>query len=172
MRPNPTATPTPPPRPAPVTIDATPVAAPPKLAPAQPVPGEQPTVLQASQPTSTGVDLSAPSQLMTPEQNNMFAQMKPQVDTLVQLAKDGQDAAAVADMFFDQYLLSVDDATYESMCELFEDPKTIGRMALFNKGVNEHKAWFETLQLTLINKIKQEVAAATVQNVEPDASNG
>lgn len=157
-------------KPAPVTIEAVPVTSPiPKTA--QPVPGEQPTVLQASTSSqNTGVDLSAPSQPLTSEQQSMFAQLKPQVDTLVQLARDGQDAVAVGEMFYDQFLINAEDAMYDQLCELFEDPATIDRIALFNKGVNEFRPWFMTLQEAIIKKIKQEAAQATIEN--PQAIDG
>ena len=99
----------------------------------------------------------------------MFAQLKPQVDTLVQLAADGQDPVAVADLFFDQYLVSADDETYNRMCDLFENPKTLDQMAIFNKGVQAHRDWFETLQAALKKKIATESAQALTQNVDGSA---
>lgn len=166
IKPNPTAVPTTASaRPAPVTIEATPVSNAPPLVRA-PVPGEQPTILQPSQPTETGVDLSAPSQPLTMEQQSMFAQLKPQVDALVQMAVDGQDAKAVGEMFYDTFLMAptTTDELYSQLCDLFEDEKTIDRIALFNKGVSAHRAWFVTLQETIVTKIKQEEAQATIQN--------
>lgn len=170
QRPDPTQQPS---RPPPVTIEATPVPTPiPKTAAPQ-VPGEQPTILQASSPShQSGVDLSAPSQLMTPGEQSMFAQLKPQVDTLVQMARDGQDAIQVAEMFFDQFMSSAPDELYTQLCELFENPKTLDRMALFNKGVTELRPWFVTLQETVCHKIKQEEAQATAGSVENPATDG
>lgn len=174
-RPDPTQQPS-----QPVVIEATPVAQPrpvtvpaQPVAPAQPVPGEAPTVLQASGPSiHSGVDLSAPSVPMTSEQSSMFAQLKPQVDALVQMARDGQDAAAVGELFYDQFLASTDDDTYDRLCSLFENPNTLNQIGLFNTGVKEFRPWFETLQATIIHKIKQEEAQATGQNAPapPDPS--
>lgn len=156
-------------RPAPVTIEAVPVAAAPAVR--QPVPGEAPTLLQPSAPSqNSGVDLSAPSQPMTVEQSNMFAQLKPQVDALVQMARDGQDATAVGDMFYDQYLSTADDDMYDRLCSLFENSATIDQIALFNTGVRELRPWFETLQAAIVKKIKLEEAQATISN--PQASEG
>jgi hypothetical protein len=152
-------------KPAPVTIEATPVVAQrPVVAPAQPA-GERPTMMQASGPSqNSGVDLSAPSQPMTSQEQTMFAQLKPQVDTLVQMARDGQDAVAVGEMFYDQFLgtTAVTDDMYDQLCELFENPKTIDRLSLFNVGVKEFRPWFETLQATIIKKINDESAQSTI----------
>lgn len=153
-------------KPAPVTIEATPVVAPAQPAAASQVPqGEVPTMMQASGPSqNSGVDLSAPSQPMTPGEQTMFAQLKPQVDTLVQMARDGQDATAVGEMFYDQFLgtTAVTDDMYDQLCELFENPKTIDRLSLFNVGVKEFRPWFETLQATIIKKINDESAQSTI----------
>ena len=94
----------------------------------------------------------------------MFAQLKPQVDTLVQMARDGQDATAVGEMFYDQFLgtTAVTDDMYDQLCELFENPKTIDRLSLFNVGVKEFRPWFETLQTTIIKKINDESAQSTI----------
>jgi hypothetical protein len=154
----------------PITIEATPVNAPAQPAPAQPVPGETPSRMQASGPSiNSGVDMAAPTQLMNAQESNMFAQLKPQVDALVQMARDGQDPIAVAELFYEQFMLGADDELYGRLADLFEDPKTIGRMALFNKGVTEYEPFFKVLQDTIVKKIKQEEAQATIQGtVSPE----
>lgn len=161
-RPDPSQTPT---RPAPIPVEARVV--PPTVAPPPtPFPGETPTIMQSAGPDNGGVDLSAPSVPLTPGQQTMFAQLKPQVDTLVGMAREGQDAKAVGDMFYDQFLASTNDEMYDQLCDLFEDPKTIDRIALFNAGVKEFRPWFVTLQETIIAKIKLEAAQAVTQNTE------
>jgi hypothetical protein len=135
-----------------------------------PAPGSQPTVTVieepkpletvAPQPTSpqvtphTGVDLNVPSRPLTPEQRQMFAQLKPQVDTLVQIAREGGDALKVADTFFETTMLPLPDEGYDRLCEFFEDPKTLEHIAVLNTGVLEQRAFFETLQ----NRIKERIA--------------
>lgn len=142
----------------------------PLTVPLTPAPGSQPTVtvvedpqppvLEAAPqmvqglPPHTGVDLSTPSQPMTPEQRQMFAQLKPQVDTLVQIARDGGDATKVADTFFETTMLPLPDDGYDRLCEFFEDPKTLDHIAVLNTGVIEQRTFFETLQ----NRIKERIA--------------
>lgn len=132
---------------APVHIEATPIEVP----AAQQVPAAS----QGPVP-HTGVDLNAPSTVHSPERQQMFAQLKPQVDTLVQIAREGQvGATEVADSFFQTTMLRLDDDAYDQLCEFFEDPNSIDHIAVLNTGVREHRAFFETLQ----NRIKERIFA-------------
>jgi len=142
----------------------------------QPTPGSQPTRIQAPaagtvapapapvtvQATGvqgltphTGVNLEAPSQPMSQDDRNMFAQLKPQVDTLVQMFRDGADPVQCAQVFFDTTLMNVDDATYDKLCSFFENPAAIDQISIFNTGVKDLRPQFEAFQ----NHIKQLVTS-------------
>jgi hypothetical protein len=102
----------------------------------------------------TGVNLDAPSQPLTQDDRAMFAQLKPQVDSLVQMAREGSDPLMTAQVFFDNVMMSVDDQIYDRLCVLIENPQAIEQLTIFNTGVKEQRPFFEAFQ----NKVKELIA--------------
>lgn len=127
-----------------------------------PVPGpvQAATVVPADTP-HTGVNLEAPTSPETLEQQHMFAQLKPHVDSLVQMAREGAEPVAVADMFFSSVLQPMDDNDYNKMCVFLENPLLLTQLAIFNTGVKDFRvAFFEPLQKRIIELIAGEDNAA------------
>jgi hypothetical protein len=145
------------------------------------VPGSQPTRIAAPAPTAvvpqvaqapsleaqparvvvqptphTGVNLDAPSQPMSQDDRSMFAQLKPQVDSLVQMFREGADPTACANVFFDQVMMVVDDATYDRLCVFFENPQAVEQITIFNTGVKELRPQFEAFQKAVTEKISSQ----------------
>jgi hypothetical protein len=118
---------------------------------APPLASQPAAVVAPAPPVHTGVNLDAPSQPLSQEDRNMFAQLKPQVDTLVQMAREGADPVAAGQVFFDNVMMVVDDAIYDRLCTLIENPTAVDQLAIFNTGVKEQRAFFEAFQ----NKLKE-----------------
>lgn len=148
-------------KPPPVSIQATVVNPSPKAAP-----------VQAAGPAGhTGVNLDAPSQPMTDQDRNMFAQLKPQVDTLVQMFRDGADPVQCAQVFFDTTMMGVDDSTYDKLCGFFENPQAIAQISIFNTGVSELSPKFETFQKKVMELIAgQDQAASGIGGSNPPST--
>jgi hypothetical protein len=153
-------------RPAPGTQPTQPAAArisPASVQQAPPLAAQaQPVVVQPAH--HTGVNLDAPTQPMTDETRHMFAQLKPQVDTLVTMARDGADPVETANVFFEQVMINpaTDEGVYNRLCDLFENPNAITQIAIFNTGVKEQHVFFEAFQKRVMERIQAEDQA--VQN--------
>lgn len=129
---------------------------------------EQPVVPPPSPvptPTHTGVDLNAPSTAFTPEQQSMFAQVKPQVDSLVQMARENADPVEAANVFFELVMLNeqTTDAAYNQIADLIMDSGALNKLAVLNTGVREYAPFFQAFQRRLSERILEETQAA--QNV-------
>lgn len=159
----------------------TPQAAPiPQAAPVQPVHVARPTYNDPNgnpTPPPAGVDLSQPSALPpgslspgpnigvpsthipaggTPQETqNMFAEMKRQIDALVDVARNGTDPVAVADMFYDQTMADMEDDDYSKLAGFVESEKFMGSIAIYNAKVHEHTEWFAKLRAQLVARITE-----------------
>lgn len=91
----------------------------------------------------------------------MFAQLKPQVDALVQMARENADPIITADTFFEHVMGQLDDNSYSALAEFILNPKAMERIAIFNTGVKEYAAFFEAFQKQLAGRIQSEDVAAT-----------
>lgn len=139
---------------------------PPVVAAAQPpvvLPMDTPSMPHAPTAPQTGVDLNAPSQVLSPEQQSMFAQVKPQVDALVEMAAGGADGTQTADIFFEQVMMNMDDKMYGQIATFIESPNAVQQLAVFNTGVTKHAAFFEAFRVRLMQRLAEETAAATNQ---------
>lgn len=144
--PSPTATPTPAPGPTGSTLET---------APAQPVdlPMDRPSSLPPGS-LSQGHNVDTPSsQLGDPA---MFAETKKQIDALVDVARGGADPAAVADLFFEQTMLTLDDANYGQLANLIESNAFLGTIGLYNSQVKDFAEFFTTMRSRLVERITAE----------------
>lgn len=79
----------------------------------------------------------------------MFAQLKPQLDQLAQLAKTNADPVEVAKLTIQMLPEQFDDA----LAQLVSTPENFARLAVLSPGVKEHAEWFERLRVALHNEL-------------------
>lgn len=144
-----------PPRPAPVPRPASA----PGSQPTPPAPGSQPTAPAAPAATSssnTMADIPSGDQ-------EMFAQLKPQIDSLVQMAGQGADPTAAADLLFDQVIVDLPDQFYEKVADIITGPNFVQQAAVFNPAVLQHKEFFEKFRAQIDKRFTDEDAQAGQQ---------
>lgn len=140
------------------------------VAPPPPPPGSVPT--QAPAPL-VGVK-PAPQMTDIPSgDQEMLAQLMPQIDALVAMAERGSPADAAADLIFDQYIMDLpetpNDVLFEKVASLLTGPNLINQAAVFNPKVLAHEQWFRQFQQRIVARYDQEEKEADGQN--PTAAN-
>ena len=106
----------------------------------------------------------------------MFAQLKPQIDTLVQMATEQPDpaaAVAAADFLYDNMISTLPDEFYDRLYEVMHTDNFVKNAAIFNPGVSQHVPWFEAFRRQVLKRYDDEEAAAISQPTEltPAAGN-
>jgi hypothetical protein len=150
-------------RPAPRVIPAparplAPVAqVPPPTAPTVPAPTPAPTQSLTDLPTGD---------------SNMLAQLKPQIDSLVEMAAQGSDATGCADLIFDQVFSdpNLPDDLYEKLANFIDSPQFVTYVTLINQTAKAHAAWFEAFKAQIIKRlddagVDEEVKVQPVVNI-------
>lgn len=100
----------------------------------------------------------------------MFAQLKPQIDTLVQMATeqpDPQAAVAAADFLYDNMISTLPDEFYDRLYEVVHSDNFVKNAAVFNPAVSQHAAWFEAFRRQVLKRYDDEEAAAMSQPSQP-----
>ena len=97
----------------------------------------------------------------------MFAQLKPQIDSLCTMAGQGSDPIGAADLLYDQLICDLPDEIYDKVAEMIESPNFIRNAAVFNPAVNTVKDWFEKLRAQVILRINQADAEAGQEPTQP-----
>ena len=141
-------------------------AARPPAAPVQPAPGSQPT--QPQQPAAP-VASAQPTDIPSGD-SQVFAQLKPQIDTLVQMATeqpDPQAAVAAADFLYDNMISTLPDEFYDRLYEVVHSDNFIRNASVFNPGVAKHVPWFIAFKAQVLKRYDDEEAAAISQPTEP-----
>jgi hypothetical protein len=121
----------------------------------------QPTPNPQARPTPQTAPPAQPQ--LSPEQQAMFAELKPVVDALVGTADNGAPAVDVANMFFEQSMMPLDDDGYTRLVNFLENPNSLKQLAFFSPGVNKHQQWFTDLRAQLLARISAESAAADTE---------
>lgn len=117
-------------------------------------PGQIPSKTAAPQgPAASATDIPTGDQ-------EMFAQLKPQIDSLVEMAKQGSDPAAAADLLFDQVIIELPDALYGRVADLIGQTNFLRNAAVFNPAVGTYETFFKAFQAQIIKRIEQEDSAA------------
>lgn len=114
----------------------------------------QPSALPAGSLAPGGPDINAPSTHLPPEGQNMFAEMKKQIDALVEVAKGGADPVTVADLFFDQSMGALNDDDYGKLAAFVESDGFLKTLAIYNGQANDHAEWFATVRAQLVKRIE------------------
>jgi hypothetical protein len=149
------------------------LALPQRAASPQPAPGSQPTPKPAtvSQPAASPPAANATD--IPSGDAQVFAQLKPQIDTLVQMASeqpDPQAAVAAADFLYDNMISTLPDEFYDRLYEVVGADNFVKNAAIFNPGVSQHVPWFEAFRRQVLKRYDDEEAAAISQPTEPAAN--
>lgn len=108
---------------------------------------------------SPGPDINVPSNPHSETTVN-FAETKARIDAFVAIAESGADPAAVADTFFQQEMMSLDDDAYSQLAANIDDPEFVNQISIFNSKVKEQRPFFEALRVRLSQRIDEESQAA------------
>lgn len=112
-----------------------------------------------SQPSNAGTTPSAGPRPVTDIPSGdaqMFAQLKPQIDALVQMAKDNADAVGAANLLFEQVMLELPDEIYSRVADLIAGENFVKNATVFNPAVGQYLPWFATFQAQIVKRIEQE----------------
>jgi hypothetical protein len=113
-------------------------------------------------PTAVPTQPAAPSAPQAPPINpndipsgdqQMLQQLKPQVDSLVQMAEQKSDPVGTADLVFEQVFASVSDADYEKLADFIDNPQFLNYVKLINPAAGAHIEWFTTFQTQIVKHL-------------------
>jgi hypothetical protein len=91
----------------------------------------------------------------------MFGELKPIVDNLVLTMQNGAEPVGVADFFFEQTFMNIeDDKVYDQLADFVESPTCIQRLGFFNPAVAANVAWFEKFRARVIELLNAPEAPA------------
>lgn len=133
-----------------------------------PAPGSQPTQPTPAQPAAQAQPAQATD--IPSGDSQVFAQLKPQIDTLVQMATeqpDPQAAVAAADFLYDNMISTLPDEFYDRLYEVVHSDNFIRNATVFNPGVAKHVPWFIAFKAQVLKRYDDEEAAAISQPTEP-----
>lgn len=90
----------------------------------------------------------------------MLAQLKPQIDSLVQMAEQKSDPTGAADLIFDQVLMNpqLPDEIYEQLANFIDSENFVNYVGIINPAAIPHRNWFEAFKTQLINRLAIEEA--------------
>ena len=135
----------------------------------------QPRVLPQQRPTAPGAAPTQPQPQAAPVQpaqsvgdipsgdQQMFAELKPQIDALVAMAAQGSDPDGAADILFDEVIMDLPDEFYEKLADLIGGENFVTKAAVFNPAVNTHAEWFKRFQARIVTRYNEEDQAATTK---------
>lgn len=112
-----------------------------------------------SAPAAPAVDLSQPSPQPTGNES-MFIQAKKLVDGLIEAAQRGVNPKEMAQSFFNNTMLAMDDGVYEMLCTQLEAPNFLDQISLLNPNARSYGIFFNELQQALLQFIHAENEAA------------
>jgi hypothetical protein len=142
---------------APTTAAPTPVT-PASVRPVAPSSGvdlSRPSPLPAGS-LAQGANIEAPSSQLPQGDSSMFAEYKKQVDALVDVARNGADPVAVANAFFEQTMMELNDADYGRLAAIVENESFVSTIGIYNAQVKEYGSFFADLRAQLIKRIAEE----------------
>lgn len=96
----------------------------------------------------------AETSIVSTEEIQMLNVLRPQLETLTQMAAEGANPVEVAQLTLEQLPESPDvDA---QLYRLISDPKCLNKLALIQPLVNQHRAWFEQLIQALLAEFEED----------------
>jgi hypothetical protein len=148
--------------------------------PRPPPPGSVPTAapVPASVPTPTPAARPAPvAPIIHPTDipsgdSQMLAQLKPQIDSLVQMAEAGSDPIGAADLIFDQVFLdpNLPDEIFEKLAGFVDSQTFVNYVIVMNPLARPHSAWFETFKTQIVKRLVDETETIDTPTPQPPAT--
>jgi len=83
----------------------------------------------------------------------MLQQLKPQVDSLVQMAEQGSDATGTADLVFEQVFSNLNDEDYEKLANFIDNPQFLNYVKIINPAAATHADWFAAFQAQILKHL-------------------
>lgn len=153
------------------------------VAPARPAPpGSVPTAQSTPAPTNAPKSTPAPIAATPTIQltdipsgdSQMLAQLKPQIDSLVQMAEAGSDPIGSADLIFDQVFLdpNLPDEIFEKLAGFVDSPTFVNYVIVMNPGARPHSAWFETFKTQIVKRLVEETETIDTPTPQIPVANG
>lgn len=128
------------------------------------LPNPQPQPQPSFSPAPTFAPQPVPA--AAPSGNSDMANLKRQVDLLVQNAKIGADPKELANTILDL----TPDEKLDALGEMLEAPDMIDKMALLNPEVKNHLVFFEALRSNLLSLLGETETDTLPPNAQPAAS--
>ena len=72
----------------------------------------------------------------------MLQQLKPQVDSLVQMAEQASDPVGTADLIFEQVFMNLGDDDYEKLANFVDNDKFLTYVGIINPEARKYPEWF------------------------------
>jgi hypothetical protein len=93
--------------------------------------------------------------------SQMLAQLKPQIDSLVQMAEQGSDATGAADLIFDQVFMdpNVPEEIYEKLANFVDSDTFVKYVLVMNPAAKTHAVWFEAFKAQIVKRLDAEEPA-------------
>ena len=90
--------------------------------------------------------------------SQMLAQLKPQIDSLVQMAEAGSDATGAADLIFDQVFLdpNLPEEIFEKLAGFVDSNTFVNYVIVMNPAAKPHAVWFENFKAQIIVRLNAE----------------
>lgn len=103
------------------------------------------------------------------EDQVMLAQLKPQIDALVQMAEQQSDPVGAADLIFDQVFMdpNLPDEIYERLAGFVDSPQFVNSVCVMTPAAKPHAVWFNTFKAQIVKRINDETVAADAPTVLP-----
>ena len=97
----------------------------------------------------------------------MLQQLKPQVDSLVQMAEQKSDPNGTADLVFEQVFMNLSDDDYEKLANFIDNPQFMNYVKLINPAAATYQAWFAAFQTQIIKNLNADETQTPTAPVAP-----
>ena len=89
---------------------------------------------------------------------DMLAQLKPQIDQLVTMAEQKSDPTGAADLIFEQVFLDprLPEEIFGRLAEFVENPQFVNYVTIMAPLAKPHVAWFEAFKAQIIKRLDEE----------------
>ena len=148
-------------------------APPPGSVPTGPPNPAAPSVPTAPQTPTIPVQTIQPTDI--PSQDaQMLAQLKPQIDSLVQMAEAGSDPIGAADLIFEQVLLDprLSEDDFEKLASFVDSPTFVNYVIVMNPAARPHAPWFESFKNQIVKRLSEETETIDTPSAQAPIANG
>lgn len=104
----------------------------------------------------------------------MLAQLKPQIDSLVQMAEAGSDPTGAADLIFEQVMLDprLSEEDFDKLASFVDSPTFVNYVIVMSPTARAHSAWFETFKTQIVKRLSEETETIDTPTPQAPIANG